>query len=243
MLVGTSGVKGILIYNTTLDKENNAVYGYLENEKMKFLNGNNEKLRQLQKEHDKPYEKQNKLVYKMIVIGFIISCLCIVLSIIYLPLVYIISTIFFCVSAFFPILIIIYACTPMYKNKKDRLQFKRFHGAEHSIIFLLNHEKELTLENIKKEKYLDGECGTAYAQSAIVLILVICFCIINIINLGIIKSLFIIFITIVVLLLNVFNRYNPFFLIQRCVVNKPTDLEYTLALEIAEELMKIKNEV
>ena len=245
MLIGHSGSKGILVHDTKADKSNNSVYGYYEDDNINIITGNNEELRLLQINDDKSDEKNSNIIYKLMLSVFIIFLIFIIFAILYLPLTYIIATIFFCLSAYFPILIIIYASTTIYKDKTIRNQFRRFHGAEHALILLLNHEKELTLENIKKEQYFDGECGTAYAQSAIVLELIISYIIINIINLGFIKSIIMIFITIVLLLLNVFNRYNPFFLIQRFVVSKPTDKEYILVLEIGrilkEELNKTIN--
>lgn len=238
MLIGYSGTKGILVYDTKADKNNNSVYGYYEDDNIKTLTGNHKELRALQVEDDKSDEKNNNMIYKLMLTVFIIFLIFIIFAILYLPLTYIIATIFFCLSAYLPILIIIYASTTIYKVKTTRNQFRRFHGAEHALILLLNHEKDLTLENIKKEQYFDGECGTAYAQSAIVFEIIISYIIINLINLGFIKSILIIFITLILLFLNVFNRYNPFFLIQRFVVSKPTDKEYILALEIGRTLKK-----
>lgn len=234
MIRGISGVKGILLYETKLDEKNNAVYGYYEDKEINILKGSYEELRYIQKEHDFPYEKENNIINKLMLGGLIVSIIFIILSIIYLPLSYIIATIFFCIVAYFPILI--YTMIPMYNDKEVMEQFKRFHGAEHAVGLHIDFEKELSIDSIQKEKYFDGECGTAYAQSAIVLTLVICFVIINFINLGFLKSMFMIFITVLILILNIFNRYNPFFLIQSCVVSKPTDKEYILALEIGRTL-------
>ena len=241
MIRGISGVKGILLYETKLDEDNNAVYGYYEDNELNIIKGAYEELRYLQREHDYPYEKENNIMHILMLGQLIVSVIFIILSIIYLPLSYIIATIFFCIATYFPIIGLIYAMIPMYNDKEVMEQFKRFHGAEHAVGLHIDFEKELTIDSIQKEKYFDGECGTAYAQSAIVLTLVICFIIINFINLGFLKSIFMIFITIFILILNIFNRYNPFFLIQSCVVSKPTDKEYILALEIGRTLKEELN--
>jgi hypothetical protein len=56
---------------------------------------------------------------------------------------------------------------------------------------------------------------------------------------GFIKSIGILLATVIVLLVNVFNPYNPYKILQKNVVSKPTEREYTLGLELIKTLKEL----
>ena len=63
--------------------------------------------------------------------------------------------------------------------------------------------------------------------------------VLNFSAIGFLKSIGIIVGTIVMLFINVFNPYNPYKILQRNVVTRPTEREYVLGLELIRNLKEI----
>ena len=59
-------------------------------------------------------------------------------------------------------------------------------------------------------------------------------------GLGLLKSMGILLGTIVLLLINIFNPYNPYLLLQKPVVSKPDERTYELGLAICERLREME---
>ena len=143
------------------------------------------------------------------------------------------------VMAFIPILGLVYASISLYESKDDFEQFKKYHGCEHACLKMLSKEKEITIENIETSDIYDSECGTVYMGYILTLLAVIMLIVLNFAAIGFLKSIGIIVGTIIVLFINIFNPYNPYKILQRNVVTRPTEREYILGLELIKKLKEI----
>lgn len=56
---------------------------------------------------------------------------------------------------------------------KDMKRVYMYHGAEHKTIFCFEHGKELTVENIRKEKRFHPRCGTSFIFVTVILSIII----------------------------------------------------------------------
>ena len=235
---GFSSCKGIVLYNTKKQGEN-AVYGYYEEDKIVVKKGNLEELREVQRKEEKPFKPKDKLNNKLFVILAVITLISIVVAFALTSFFkgLFLSAIF--VAAFMPILGLIYANISLYELKDDSEQFKRYHGCEHACINMLSKEKEPTMENLKSLDIYDSECGTVYMGYILTVLFVAMVIVLNFGAIGFIKSIGILLATVIVLLVNVFNPYNPYKILQKNVVSKPTEREYTLGLELIKTLKEL----
>ena len=71
------------------------------------------------------------------------------------------------------------------------------------------------------------------------LLAVIMLIVLNFAAVGFIKSIGIIIGTIILLFINIFNPYNPYKILQRNVVTRPSEREYVLGLELIKKLKEI----
>jgi len=232
---GFSSSKGIILYDTE-KKPSNGIFGYYEGNEIKFECGNFKDLLDVMNDKDEKDVNKGHL-YKFIIGLFVGMILTLCISFFILPFRYFLAMLLFFLISYFPIMVIIETNIKRYKDIEKIQKFKRNHGAEHAAISLMGKEYDITIENLKKMKYYDAECGTAYAGMFIFLASVLAFIIINFTYIGFFKAIAILLSTVILLLLNIlFNPYNPFLLLQRNVVEKPGDKEYELALEIIRKL-------
>ena len=235
---GFSSCKGILLYNTKKQGEN-AVYGYYEEDKIVVKKGNLEELREVQTKEEKPFKRKDKLKYKLMGILAVITLSSMIAA---FALTSFLKGLFLSVifaMAFVPILGLLYASISLYESKDDFEQFKKYHGCEHACLKMLSKEKEITIENIETSDIYDSECGTVYMGYILTLLAVIMLIVLNFAVIGFLKSIGIIVGTIIVLFINIFNPYNPYKILQRNVVTRPTEREYVLGLELIKKLKEI----
>ena len=148
----------------------------------------------------------------------------------------------FSVGAYMPILIVNFARHKSYISEEYLQQFRMNHGCEHAAISMMTHsdEKGISMELLKKSPIYDSECGTAYSGYAITIALVLALLILFGGSLGVLKAAGVLLATVVVLLLNIFNPYNPYLLLQRPVVTKPDERTYELGLVICEKIREME---
>lgn len=238
MYGGFSGSQGVLLYNTKKESQN-GVYGYYEMNRIVLLEGEYLELREVQKEQEASYKHEKDGLAKWLVILFFFDLAAVGMVFSFGGFLLGLSSLIMAAGSYFPILIIYAAQRCGYKTKELHEQFRRFHGCEHQAIsWMTNAEKseEVTREKLESMSIYDGECGTAYAGSFLALSIVVSLTVANILTLGLWKTLLILLATVVILLLNVFNPYNPFFLIQRRVVAEPGDREYALVQAVMHKL-------
>lgn len=235
MYGGFSGAKGFMLYDTS-KKETNAVYGFYENNQIVIKTGKLEDLKKQKDQDDEPYKRKDGLTTKIIIGFFLMMLTLVVLSFFLGSFLFFLSTLVFCIGSYFSFMIIILAWINTYDDEETFKQFRRYHATEHASIKLLGSRNEISIEHLKEQSFYESECGTAYAGYWIVLMLVLAILIFNIMNIGILKLIIYLCLTIILLFINVFNPYNPFKLLQYNVVQKPTDKEYALAMEIIKVL-------
>ena len=99
------------------------------------------------------------------------------------------------------------------------------------ILNCVNDESFQDLEKVKKVSYYNKECGTVYAGSFLIFVLVLTVIINHIAYLGFMRSILYGFIVIIVLWLNILNPYNILKYLQYPVVEKTKDRELKLVIE------------
>lgn len=233
MIGGVSSCQGILVYDTSKE-ENNAVYGYYEDGEIVLIEGIYEELRKKQKEAEKIYKKQNHLDDKILYGLFILMLSLCIISFFICSFQIFLGILFFCVLGFFPILVLCYAQVNMYDHDECYHQMRKYHGCEHAIVRCINHQQECTLDKLKKTSIYDSECGTVYSGTILLVIIYISLMMMNHVSLLIILRNVIV--VIIVLFINLFNPYNPFKLFQYRAVEKPTDKEYLLGIEMIKKM-------
>lgn len=238
MYGGFSGSQGMVLYDTKKPGDN-GVYGYYEAEEIVLVSGEYKALRNLQKEREAPYKREDDPLLKYMAILFVLDVAAVVLSFVFGSFLTGSSVLVFAAGSYFPVLVIGFAHIIDYRTKALHEQFRRFHGCEHQSVSWLtrrNMDEELTVESLKKENIYDAECGTAYAGYFLTLAAAAALLLANIVSLGLLKAMGILLAVIVVLVINIFNPYNPYLLLQRSVVAEPGDKEYELALAMIEKL-------
>ena len=162
---GNSGCTGILLYDT--DKEGvKAVFGhYNEQEELLFEKGELDDIKKIMDEIEKPYKNKNDHAKRTLVLLFLAMLTTVIFMFIFAPFVIALGIFVFCVIAFFPLLIIIFANRNEFNNETLHMRFRRFHGCEHAILNYRNkHNGAIpNLEEIKKTSIFQNECGTAYS--------------------------------------------------------------------------------
>lgn len=231
---GFSGCSGMIIYDT--DKKKNkdkAVYGYYENDKIVLKEGTLSEMQALKKAAEADY-KGNPHETKIFVGAILLVLAFLIFIFVKCTFLGFLGWLFVCAVSFFPMLIILFALSPRYKDERMELLSNRYHGCEHAVISLIASKHEYTLENLKKSPIYDSECRTAYSGYVIFLMAALVIMVYS--GLGILKIAGIMLGLTVLLFINIFNPYNPFKLIQFKVVSKPTDKEYMLGMEIINKL-------
>ena len=162
-----------------------------------------------------------------------------IISFIALPLKFGFAVLLFCIVSYIPLLIIIAARGKLYEDLQLHQQFCRNHGCEHAVIQFLTKDSEVTMENLRRTSIYDTECGTAYAGYAVLLALELATLIIA--WPGLLAAALIVVGTIVVLVIMILNvKINPFTLLQHKVVSRPGDREYALGLELIKRMKELE---
>ena len=238
MYGGSSGCYGMVIYNTKL-KGDNAVYGYYDGEEMRFETGSAEELKEFKRRQRKLLPEGGRFSNsRMMVTMFFMFLAAVVAGFVILPVRMAIALLVFAVLAYMPMMVIMIANKKQYADEQLHTSFRRFHGCEHAIISNLTKEKECTVDSIMYGRIFDPECGTAYSGYAVLLAAELALLIV--LWPGLIKSLVIVAVTVIVLLVMILvPKLNPFTLIQRPVVLRPTERECLLGIEIVKRLKEL----
>lgn len=241
MYGGFSGSHGLVAYNTKL-KGDNAVWGYYEGDHMKLLEGTREELKQAQDAMEKPFETEDGYVFKSMLVLFLIDLAAVISAFAWGSFRMGLAVTVFAVGAYMPLLIANFARHKSYISEDYLQQFRMNHGCEHAAISMMTRSdgKEISMEQLKSSPIYDSECGTAYSGYAITITLVLALLIVFGGSLGFLKCIGILLLTVVILLLNIFNPYNPYLLLQRPVVTKPDERTYELGLAICERLREME---
>lgn len=238
MYGGSSGCYGMIIYNTKL-KDENAVYGYYSGEEMCFETGTADELEEFKRQQRKLLPEGGRVSsVRVLVTMFFVFVAAVILGFVVLPLRIAFALMVFAVLAYMPLMVIIMANKERYADDCLQTSFRRFHGCEHAIISNLTKGKECTVESLIHGRIFDPECGTAYSGYAVLvaaeLALLIVFWP------GVLRSLGIIALTIVAIVVMILvPKINPFVLIQRPVVMRPTERECILGIEIVKRLKEL----
>lgn len=238
MVGGISGCSGILLYDTQ-KKDYNAVYGYYDkNNNIILEKGSLDELKKRQKETDKPFQNDEKNETKTVFGLFFAMVFAVIVLFLFAPLTIAFGALVFCIVGYFPLIVIIFANSNHYKDEATKMQFRRFHGCEHALInfYGKNKKQEPTMDSLNETSIYHRECGTAYCGYALFLGLILAFLIIHIASLGFFKAFGILILMLFLLILNLFNPWNPFVLLQKPAIAKPTEKEYLLGIEIAKAI-------
>lgn len=237
MYGGNSGCYGIIVYNTAV-KGKNAVYGYYKDEEMCFETGTLEELKELKHSQEKDLPGKGKDTGKLLVWLFLVYMAACILGFVTLPLRIAFALLLFCVVSYFPILVIKKATSGIYLDPDMRTSFRRFHGCEHAIVDMLTKNKKCTEDALRNGRFYDSECGTAYSGYTVALALVLSLLIVF--WPGFMKAVGLLVLSIIlIVVLILFPRINPFILIQRPVVLQPTDREIQLGAEIMKRVTEL----
>lgn len=241
MLIGNSSCSGIIFYDTDVEGKN-GVYAYYENDEIQLIGDNYQALSDLKKEKERALEKDQSVYNKPLLYIFLFMvAVVIATAILTTGILPVIGALLFAAGGYMPILIIYMATQNDYITKEAFRQYRRYHGAEHTVVNYSNgNEHDWRLEEVRKASMYESECGTAYAQMFLLVITIAAVIVANISSIGIIKGLGILIAVIVVLFLNIlFNPYNPFILLQRLVVETPGDRELLLAIACYQRFVEI----
>ena len=241
MYGGTSGSQSLLVYNTKLEGDN-AVLGCYKGDEIQLLEGSLEKLKIIKDQMEEPFKNEKTFLYKAMLYLLLIDLVAVIGAFVWGGFRIGLAMLIFGVGSYMPMLVIIYARQNRHQSEELHRQFAMHHGCEHAAIQMLtNHKgKEISMEKLKKESIYDSECGTAYSGYAVTVFLVLGLLIAFGGGLGLLKSMGILLGTIVLLLINIFNPYNPYLLLQKPVVSKPDERTYELGLAVCERLREME---
>lgn len=241
MYGGFSGSHGLVVYNTKL-KGDDAVWGYYEGDHITLLEGNRDELRKAQDAMEEPFETKDRYVFKSMLVLFVIDLIAVISAFAWGSFRIGLAVTVFAVGAYMPLLIVNFARHKSYIRDEYLQQFRMNHGCEHAAISMMTRsdEKGISMEQLKKSPICDSECGTAYSGYAITIALVLALLIAFGSGLGFWKAAGILLLTVVILLFNVFNPYNPYLLLQRPVVTKPDERTYELGMAICERIREME---
>lgn len=153
MYIGISGSQGIMLRNTSISHDF-TIYGYYEDDEIMIKKGQYDDIKKIRNQHEKEYKRTDrKLNYPFFILLILMLLVCI-FSFMFLSFLKAFSILTFCIISYFPMNVIMVAYIGYYQDKNILHQFRRFHGAEHSAVKLLNDKKDLNLENIKKNQYM-----------------------------------------------------------------------------------------
>lgn len=237
MYGGNSGCYGMILYNTDIKGEN-AVYGYYDGDNICLETGTLEEMKAMKKSQDRDVPRASNTA-KSLIIMFLVYVVVIAVGFAALPLKVAFALLIFCAGTYFPLLVIINARAGLYKDPVLRDQFRRYHGCEHAAINALTKKKPVEMETFRHPRIYDSECGTAYSGYAVALVTELA--ILIVFWPGILKAAGILVLTAMLLLLMILlPRINPFTILQRPVVLPPAEKEYLLAIEIMKKLRELE---
>ncbi len=237
MYGGRSGCYGIVVYNTEVEGEN-AVYGYYKDEEMCFEKGTVEEMNALKGSQEKELDCKDGITGKLLVSVFFVYLAVSILGFVVLPLRIAVALLVFCAVSYFPVLVIKGAVSGLYSDQELRTSFRRFHGCEHAIINALTKKLECTEETLRQGRFYDSECGTAYSGYAVALAMVLSLLIIF--WPGFLKAAGLLLLSVIIILIMIiFPKINPFTVIQRPVVLRPTEREIRLGIEIMKRVKEL----
>lgn len=238
---GFSGSSGIILYDTKgKNEESIAVYGTYENGKIVLNEGTLEEMQAIKKEKEETY-KGKKGSWKVVVATFLVMLIFLIFMFVKCTFIGFLGWTLVCVASYFPIVVILMTMLKRYKDNEHKQLSDRYHGCEHAALKLLTSKKDCTLENLKKMSIYDAECGTAYCGYALFLIAELVVLVGLFDGLGLIKIIGILAATVVLLFINLFNPFNPFLLLQRRVVARPTEKEYLLGITVINRLNELES--
>lgn len=225
-------ISGFSNWNSILFRDGDkAILCSYEGEEMVFKEGNSKDLYDefvwINDNGKDPYKDKNigKRMKIAVAIVFLIMMAVIFASDSFAPKA---GAVIFFLSGWFPAMSLSALGVDSYKTGLFE-QFRKNHGAEHTVIAYERAEKAgWTLEEVREYSYVDPQCGSVYMAS------LLCWSIITGIAIGIRPSwgLLISAIAAVLLFINTTsNKRNPFMKVQLPGVAKPTDRELMLAIE------------
>ncbi len=241
MYGGFSGSHGLVIYNTKL-KGTDAVWGYYEGGHIRISEGSREELKKAQDAMEESFETKDGYVFKSMLVLFLIDLAAVIGTFVWGGFRMGLAVTVFAVGAYMPLLIVNFARHKSYISDALLQQFRMNHGCEHAAISMMtcSDGKDISMEQLKASPIYDSECGTAYSGYAITIALVLALLIAFGGSLGFLKCIGILLLTVVILLLNIFNPYNPYLLLQHPVVTKPDERTYELGLALCERIREME---
>ncbi len=162
------------------------------------------------------------------------------------------AALIFCVLAYFPLMVLIYARRNHYRSDVLFQRFRRHHGCEHAMIKLLSKNFRetadtsdgldsppawLTLQNLSASPIYDAECGTVYAGYFLTLALELGILLSDLVNLGFWRSAAVLTVTLVLLVILIFIPWNPYKRLQHPAVDQPGEKEYMLGLAVLKKYL------
>lgn len=238
MYGGQSGCYGMIIYNTKLE-DKNAVYGYYEGKTMRFCTGTVDEMREIKKQQEEhvPGGKGTGDI-KVMAGALLIYLAAVAAGFAFLPHRMSLALLLFAVISYLPAMIIVMANRTQYGDERMADSFRRFHGCEHAIISEMTKKGDCTVESLLCGRIYDTECGTAYSGYAVFLAAELALMIAS--GIPFFRSLVVVFLSLVVLVIMILvPKINPFVMIQRPVVSRPTARECELGVEIVKRLKEL----
>ena len=237
MYGGSSGCYGMVLYNTKIEGDN-AVFGYYNGEDICLKTGTLEAMKALKDSMDEDVPRASN-TGRSLVVMFLVYIAAVVAGFIMLPLKVAFALLIFCAGSYFPLLVIIGARAGLFKDPELRDQFRRYHGCEHAAMNALSERKPAEMKTFEKPQIYDPVCGTAYSGYAVTLAIELALLVIF--WPGLLKAVAILLLTgIVLVVMILIPRINPFVILQRPVVLPPTEREYLLAIEIMKKLRELE---
>lgn len=227
---GVSSSQGTIWYDRNINGVN-SVYGRLTDEGPQIITGTYEELKKIMDEADGAYAKPGS---RMVFFVFFALLAAVIAAFRLAGLQLGFAALVFCIIAYFPIMILIYAAADSYTEPELKMQMRRYHGTEHCIYnFYWDKKRDFTIECLKKQSFIAAECGTVYAGSTIVWAFLLAVIIMNIQTIGIIYSILLaIGSAIGIFAAMILLPFYPLRYLQFLNVAKPTEEMYGLGMEI-----------
>lgn len=231
MVGGRSTSAGIVFYDTEKAGDN-AVFCFFDGEAEAFETGEKESLLKKLSDIDEPRKVKGehgsiKIFFSAVLFAvFVIAAVWIFIGG-FFP---VFGAFLFAALGFVPGVMFIIMAQKKYADEKDFLQFKRFHGAEHMI--LNSHARNSVpkeFSEVKKASPYDPECGTAYGGTLFFFAAVAGISFGLVPKIGFLWFLGITVAAAILLFFNFLNPHSPFMILQRAVVEKPSEKELHLA--------------
>lgn len=238
-----SGVRGILISDRT-NENIESVYGYYQGDEIIFSEGKYDENRTLMKEHNEEganNKQTDRIMIRIFILYFLIFVSSIVMTVKDMfSLFELIATSIFLIGTYIPVSSLVLNASGFFANEEANQQFKRFHGAEHKMMNCISKELDVNEENMEKASIYANECGNVYTSTISFYFLIFLAMSMNIMSIGILKTLAVLLILPIVLFFNFLNPYNPFKIFQKTAIAQPTDREIKLAIAAYRRYMEVK---